>query len=74
MRRRGGVGRPPAGRSGLAEDLSARARAWVERSCLDQDKPVKLSERAVLVEVAELLGLPAQKRQIGPSRDSSKRL
>ena len=67
------MGRPPAGRSGT-DDLTARAAAWAERSCLDQDKPVKVTERAVLAEIAQLLGLAAQARQTGRSRDSSKRL
>ena len=64
------MGRPPAGRSG-ADDLQARAKAWVERTCLDQGVPVKLSDPLALAKVAELL---AQGRQTGVSRDSSKRL
>jgi hypothetical protein len=67
------VGRPPAGRSG-ADDLQARARACAERSCLDQGVPVKVADRRVLAEVADLLGLPAQTRHTGRRRDSSKRL
>jgi hypothetical protein len=67
------VARRPAGRSG-AEDLTARAQAWAERSCLDQQLPVKVADRRVLAEVADLLGLPAQTRQTGRRRDSSKRL
>jgi hypothetical protein len=65
------VGRPPAGRSGIDETLRARAVAWVERTCLDQGVPVKLSDPLALEKVAELL---AQGRQAGASRDSSKRL
>jgi hypothetical protein len=65
------VGRPPAGRSGIDERLKARAVAWVERTCLDQGVPVKLSDPLALEKVAELL---AQGRQAGVSRDSSKRL
>jgi hypothetical protein len=66
------VGRPPAGRSGAeAEKLAARARAWAERSCLDQGVPVRLSEPQAVARVAELL---AQARQTGVSRVSSKRL
>ena len=38
---RGGVARPPAGRSGT-DDLKARAIAWVERTCMDQGVPVKM--------------------------------
>jgi hypothetical protein len=64
------VGRPPAGRSGT-DDLQARARAWVERTCLDQGVPVKLSDPLALARVAEIL---AQGRQTGVRRDSSKRL
>jgi hypothetical protein len=67
------MARPPAGRSGL-EDLTARAQAWAERSCADQGVPVKVADRRVLAEVADLLGLPAQTRQTGRKRDSSKRL
>jgi hypothetical protein len=64
------VGRPPAGRSGT-EDLKARAVAWVERTCMDQNIPVRLSDPLALDKVAELL---AQGRQMGVKRDSSKRL
>jgi hypothetical protein len=64
------VGRLPAGRSG-ADDLRARAVAWVERTCADQNVPVKLSDPLLLAKVAELL---AQVRQTGVRRDSSKRL
>jgi hypothetical protein len=64
------VGRPPAGRSG-ADEFKARAQAWVERTCLDQGVPVKLSDPLALEKIAELL---AQGRQTGVSRDSSKRL
>jgi hypothetical protein len=64
------VGRLPAGRSGT-EDLKARAIAWVERACADQNIPVKLSDPLALAKIAELL---AQGRKTGSSRDSSKRL
>ena len=64
------MGRQPAGRSG-ADDLRARAIAWVERTCMDQKVPVKLSDHVALERVAELL---AQGSQTGVSRDSSKRL
>lgn len=64
------MGRPPAGRSG-ADDFLARAQAWVERTCMDQNVPVKLSNPHALDKVAELL---AQGRQTGRRRDSSKRL
>lgn len=64
------MGRPPAGRSGT-DDLKARAIAWVERTCVDQGVPVKLSDPLALARVAEIL---AQGRQRGVKRDSSKRL
>ena len=64
------MGRLPAGRSG-ADELKARAVAWVERTCADQNVPVKLSDPLALAKVAEIL---AQRRQAGVSRDSSKRL
>ena len=64
------MGRQPAGRSG-ADDLRARAIAWVEQACADQGVPVKLSDPLALAKVAELL---AQGRKTGSSRDSSKRL
>ena len=52
-------------------DLEARAVAWAERNCLDQNVPVKVPTRLALDKVAELL---AQGRQTGVRRDSSKRL
>ena len=64
------MGRPPAGRSGT-KDYKARAMAWVERTCADQNVPVKLSDPLALEKVAELL---AQGRQTGDKRASSKRL
>jgi hypothetical protein len=64
------VGRQPAGRSGT-DELKARAVAWVERTCMDQNVPAKLSDQVALDRVAELL---AQGSQTGVSRDSSKRL
>lgn len=63
------MARPPAGRSGT-DDLKARAIAWVEQACADQNVPVKISDPLVLEKVAELL---AQGRE-SVSRDSSKRL
>ena len=64
------MARLPVGRSGT-DDLKARAVAWVERTCADQNVPVKLSDPLALAKVAEIL---AQRRQAGVSRDSSKRL
>lgn len=68
------MARPPAGRSG-AEERAQRIVAWVERSCLEQGVPVKITDRRVLSQVSELLReRPAHSRQNGSSRDSSKRL
>ena len=68
------MARPPAGRNG-ADERAQRIAAWVERSCLEQGVPVKISDRRVLAQVAELLRQrPAQSRQNGARRDSSKRL
>jgi hypothetical protein len=64
------VGRPPAGRSGT-KDYKARAIAWVEHHCADQNIPVKLSDPLALEKAAEIL---AQGMKRGVKRDSSKRL
>lgn len=45
--------------------------AWVERTCADQNVPVKVSDPQTIAKVA---GLFAQGRQKGVKRDSSKRL
>jgi hypothetical protein len=63
------MGRQPAGRSG-ADDLRARAIAWVEQACADQKVSAKVTDPLVLERVAELL---AQGRE-SVNRDSSKRL
>ena len=69
------MGRQRSGRSGPPDGRAARIEAWVERSCTEQGLPVKITDRRLLVQVAELLGSrPAQSRQKGRSRDSSKRL
>ena len=68
------MARLPAGHSG-GDERAQRIVAWVERSCLEQGVPVKISDRRLLAQVAELLRQrPAQSRQNGRSRDSSKRL
>jgi hypothetical protein len=68
------MGRQPAGRSG-PPDRAERIEAWVTRSCGEQGVPVKVTDRRVLAQVAELLrSRPAQSRQNGRRRDSSKRL
>jgi hypothetical protein len=69
------MGRPPAGRSGPPDDRQARIEAWVARSCAEQGVPVKITDRRVLAEIAELLReRPAQSRQDGRKRESSKPL
>jgi len=69
------MGRRPAGRSGPRDDRQARIEAWVARSCAEQGVPVKIIDRRVLAQVAELLReRPSQARQNGARRDSSKRL
>ena len=68
------MARLPAGRNG-ADERAQRIAAWVERSCAEQGVPVKITDRRVLAEIAELLRKrPAQSRQDGRKRDSSKRL
>ena len=67
--------RQPAGRSGPPNERSERMQAWVERSCAEQGVSVKITDRQLLAKVADLLReRPAQRRQNGRSRDSSKRL
>ena len=68
------MGRQPAGRSGADEEIPARARAWAERCCLDQDLPFEITDRQALAKIADLLGMvPApQSRKTARKRDSSK--
>jgi hypothetical protein len=68
------MGRRPAGRSGLPEDWQEHCQAWVERTCAEQGVPVKVTDRRVVAQVAELLREPYQSRQRGSKRDQSKRL
>ena len=68
---RGGVGRPPAGRSG-PDDLRPARVAWVERTCVDQGVPVKLDRPARAREGRGAAWLRDARR--GVRRDSSKRL
>ena len=64
-----------SGSSGPPDARDARIQTWVEHSCVEQGVPVKITDRAVLLRVAELLReRPAQSRQDGRKRDSSKRL
>ena len=68
------MARPRSPSNGQGE-RAQRIVAWVERSCAEQGVPVKISDRRVLAQVAELLReRPAQSRQNGRRRDSSKRL
>jgi hypothetical protein len=65
----------PRLRSNGPDERAQRIAAWVERSCAEQGVPVKITDRRVLAQVAELLReRPAQSRQNGRSRDSSNRL
>jgi len=65
----------PAGRSGLPEGWQEQCQAWVERTCAEQGVPVKVTDRHVVVQVAQLLReSSAQSRQRGSKRDQSKRL
>ena len=65
----------PAGHSGTDGELTARAKAWIERCCQEQGVPVKVTDPRKLAEVAELLGLrAAQGRKTARTRESSKPL
>ena len=64
----------PAGRSGLPDGWQAHCQAWVERTCAEQGVPVKVTDRRVVAQVAELLREAYQRRQRGSKRDQSKRL
>jgi hypothetical protein len=67
------VGRPPAGSRGLTDDLRARARAWADRSSLDQDLLTKVTDRASLLAVAVILGAssPGTRRRAAPSGEDA---
>ena len=61
--------------AGLGDERARRIEAWVKASCEEQGLPVKVTDRRVLAEVAELLRTrPVQSRQKARKRDSSKRL
>ena len=53
------MARPRAGSPGLTDDLRARARAWAEQSCADQQLPVKITDTRALASVVCLLGVRA---------------
>ncbi len=40
----------------MTDDLRECARAWAERSCVEQGLPVKISDARTLRDVAQLLG------------------
>src|SRR5439155_5092705 len=65
-----------AGRVGVvgmsADQIERDARAWVERTCREQDRPVKVTDPAVLARAAALAG--AQTRQKGSTRRESNEL
>ena len=50
------MGRRRVGSRGLTDDLQARAREWAERSCVDQQLPLKITDMGVLSAVASLIG------------------
>ena len=50
------MGRLPVGPPGLTDELRETARAWAERSCLDQQLPLKITDARTLRDVAQLLG------------------
>ena len=50
------MARRPAGSPGLSDDLIAKARAWAERSFLDQHLPSQVTDTRALREIASLLG------------------
>ena len=64
----------PAGRSGLPDGWQEHCQAWVERTCAEQGVPVKVTDRRVVAQVAELMREAYQSRQRGSNRDQSKRL
>jgi hypothetical protein len=39
-----------------SDDWGARVKAWVERTCAEQDVPVKLSDPVALRRIADILG------------------
>ena len=51
------MGLLPARSPGLTDDLRECARAWAERSCLDQGLAVRISDPRTLRDVASLLGV-----------------
>lgn len=45
------------------DDLDARARAWIERTCAAQGVPVKLSDPLALQRIANILGEAREARE-----------
>ena len=46
-----------------SDDWNARVRAWVERACVEQGVPVKVTDPFILAEVAEILCSAREKRK-----------
>jgi hypothetical protein len=69
--------RPRAGSRGLTDDLRARARAWAERFCMDQDLPLHVTDRRAIDAVVTLLkpggGHPAGSQEPAPRTAFTKR-
>jgi hypothetical protein len=65
------MGRRPAGRSGTSGELMARACAWAEHWCREQEVPFEIDDPRTLAQIAELLGVADQRRKTGRKRDSS---
>jgi len=63
------VGRPRAGSRGLTDDLVTRARQWAERSCLDQQLPLKITDPRTLRDVAQLLGASVERSDSPDGRE-----
>ena len=53
------MGRPRAGSRGLT-DLQARAQAWANRSCLDQQQPRHVTDKTALAAIAKQLSTAAR--------------
>jgi hypothetical protein len=56
--------------SAAQRDLSERAKAWVERSCVEQGVPVKLSDPLALQRIADILGEARDARDKGARKRS----
>jgi hypothetical protein len=61
----GGRGRPRTGLPCQADELKDKARAWVARSCLDQQIPTKVADPKALDDVAAIVHAQSPDR-VGP--------